>query len=744
MKNESTRLLIMISIFIGFGFPVQSQTVTNYAGTASGGFSGDGGDATAAQIYAPVDASTDGHGNIYVADYGNNRIRRIDPSTGIISTVAGGGSTLGDGGPATAASLYLPTDICFDKFNNMYIADCANDRIRKVSAATGIITTIAGTGTIGFSGDGGPATAAKINHPGGICLDTAGNVYFGGNDCYIRKITVATGIISTLIGNGSSGYTGDGGPSTAGRISYPRGLCTDLNCNLYIADNNNNVVRKINAATGIVTTFAGTGTSGYSGDGGQATNAHLNDPHDICLDPMGNLCIADYANGRIRKVKLSSGIINGYATVGSPFGVCCDSSGNLFIPQFYSSRLQKIGTCISTVTYSSMRDSFYTDTMTHLRLPVVDTFHISGGIGATTDTFVIRLDSTISHRTVRYFHALYDGCMNDTDSRALDSTHFARVFISLVRDTVAFIHGDTTWCSGDTFRTPHHVFAGYNDILTGFSTYLVPSVIYSSAGVYSLIHLRDSMHIRFVRRDTIVTVTTDLLVLSHCNYGDTISHSFLITMDTTTGSLVVDSGAHYHLSDTVWCQHQTLRKFSDTTFTDTLAKTPGLYSLQDTLFFANGWVLSCDSGTYIRSTIENKTNWDSLLVDSNYCNAVTTLISTFDPGSHLNSWWNSDDSGTHHRYPCSDTVWTTKVEYLATSCSPQIFPNPIKDILRIRYPGNFTFGILDPVGRVFWSGNFDSQNKDFTEIVVSDVPPGIYIIRIKAQGTFFYQKIIKE
>jgi trimeric autotransporter adhesin len=276
----------LISLTAGFGFS---------------GFSGDGGLATAAKLNNPHGVAVDPAGNLYIADASNNRIRKVTPR-GIISTVAGNGSKgfSGNGSQATAAQLNEPIGVAVDSAGNLYIADNQNHRIRKVTT-TGIINTVAGNGTKGFRGDGGPATAAQLNYPWGVAVDSAGNLYFTefGNH-RIRKVTTA-GIISTVGGNGTRGFSGDGGPATAAQFDYPLGLAVDSAGNIYLADLQNHRIRKV-TNTGIISTVAGNGTKGFSGDGGPATTAQLNYPYGVAVNSAGSLFIADTENNRIRVV----------------------------------------------------------------------------------------------------------------------------------------------------------------------------------------------------------------------------------------------------------------------------------------------------------------------------------------------------------------------------------------------------------------------------------------------------------
>jgi prepilin-type N-terminal cleavage/methylation domain-containing protein len=285
--------------------------ITTFVGNGTGGYSGDGGPATSANLFYPYGVAVDSSGNLYIADYYNNRIRMVTASTGIITTVAGNGTEgySGDGGPATSAELNNPTKSAVDSSGNLYIADYGNQRVRMVTASTGIITTVAGNGTAGYSGDGGAATSAELWGPYGVAVDSSGNLYIVEIwNFRIRKVTASTGIITTVAGNGTSGYSGDNGAATSAELWTPYGVAVDSSGNLYIADYGNNRIRKVTASTGIITTIAGNGTAGYSGDGGPATSAKLHSPTGSAVDSSGNLYISEYGNNRIRKVTASGTI----------------------------------------------------------------------------------------------------------------------------------------------------------------------------------------------------------------------------------------------------------------------------------------------------------------------------------------------------------------------------------------------------------------------------------------------------
>ena len=310
----------------------QINIINTIAGTDSAGYCCDGGPATNAALNVPEGLCLDNFGNLYIADGFNNCIRRLKLSTGIITTIAGNNSLgfSGDGGPATNAELYVPETVFADSAGNVYIADAGNNRIRKVSISTGVITTIAGSGAAGVgaggeSGDGGPATNAELNVPVGLCLDVHGNIYIGDySNNKIRKVDATTGIIKTIAGTETSGYTGgfvgysgDGGPATDAKFSGVANVFVDHLDNLYICDQWNHAIRKVNPATGIISTIAGKGIAGYSGDNGLAINAQLNQPCGIYVDIQENIFIAEYGDGVIRRIDGYTGIITTIAGTGT-------------------------------------------------------------------------------------------------------------------------------------------------------------------------------------------------------------------------------------------------------------------------------------------------------------------------------------------------------------------------------------------------------------------------------------------
>lgn len=297
-----------------------TDTITKYAGKPLNWphYNGDNGNPDTIQLGYPLGCTFDSKGNFYYVDQDFNVIRKINKQH-VMSIVAGNhhkygdsGGYGGDGGLADSAGFYMPSDVTFDKYDNMYIADAGNNLIRKVDTL-GIITTIAGDTTgasscsgscnQGYNGDNISATTARLNMPMGVTFDKVGNLYIADyNNSLIRKINTS-GIITSVAGAGSPGYSGDGGQATLAKLSAPRKVCFDSYDNMYIAEENNQVIRKVNTG-GIISTFAGTGGKGYTGNNGPATSATLNQPWYVVCDTLNNLYIADYYNNVIRKVNI--------------------------------------------------------------------------------------------------------------------------------------------------------------------------------------------------------------------------------------------------------------------------------------------------------------------------------------------------------------------------------------------------------------------------------------------------------
>src|SRR5439155_1713211 len=305
--------------------------ISTVAGTGGVcGFAGDGGAATAARLDSPMDVALDSTGNLFIADAYNFRIRQVGATSHKMSTLAGNGTASfgGDGGAATVAELSFPADVVLGGSGDLFVVDQGNCVIRKVGAVTGTISTVAGTGgTCDFVGDGGPATAAALSFPAGAAVDGTGDLIIADqSNCVIRKVNMTTGTISTVAGTGGAcGFAGDGGPAAAAELYLPAGVALDVAGNLFIADQDNFVIRRVDAMTHQISTVAGTpGISGFAGDGGSATAAELSTTTGVALDGAGNLFIADSGNCVIRKVVAATGAITTVAGIGG----ACEFAGD--------------------------------------------------------------------------------------------------------------------------------------------------------------------------------------------------------------------------------------------------------------------------------------------------------------------------------------------------------------------------------------------------------------------------------
>lgn len=433
-----TSVLIWL-IFLVAALPAHSQIIITSAGTGGGGFSGDGGPATAALLYQPYGVTLDKVGNLYICDNGNRRVRKLTPAYGgTISTVAGNGIAgfSGDGYEAIYAQIDGAWDVAVDKKGNVFIADAGNERIRKVSP-DGIITTFAGTGIAGYNGDGIPAVSAKLNAPFGICVDDTGNVYIA--DAYnfrIRKVDTF-GLISTVAGNGISGFCGDSALADTASFGSVYAVRMDKNGTMYFADNN--LIRKIDGA-GRLATVAGNGVIGNTGDGGPATIAAIA-VSAFCIDTSGNIFFADGGDHVLRKIS-PDGTINRYAGLGiggysgdggdallaklnSCQGVAVAPNGDVFIGDVGNNRIRMVSNHIAGAS------------QTHATAPKVEVYP-----NPATDFINVELSGITAQEAEVTIHTI-DGrlvgryCMQPTAPLRLSASWPAGTYVVLVTTATA-------------------------------------------------------------------------------------------------------------------------------------------------------------------------------------------------------------------------------------------------------------------------------------------------------------------
>ncbi len=342
-----------------------SSIIQTVAGGGSRGYAGDNGPATAAELNQPNDIAFDSAGDLFIADSTNHVIREVNAVTHVITTVAGDGGTdsSGDNGPATAAAVATPTAIAVDSAGDLFIAEGFFNVIREVNAVSQVITTIAGTGAYGYGGDNGPATAAVLDGPFDIALDSAGDLFIADSaNNRIREINAVNQVITTVAGTGSPGYSGNNGPATAATLHAPESIALDSGGDLFIADTSNHVIREVNAVNQMITTVAGNGSednTGFAGNGGKATAAALGYPTGLAVDSAGDLFIADTFNNVIREVNAGSQVITTIAGTGSqnyagnngpataagldePSGLALDSAGDLFIADQSNNAIREV------------------------------------------------------------------------------------------------------------------------------------------------------------------------------------------------------------------------------------------------------------------------------------------------------------------------------------------------------------------------------------------------------------------
>lgn len=344
---------------------IPPQPINTVAGTGKPGFAGNGGMATAALLDQPFHCDVDGAGNLYIAEAGNHCIRKVDGKTGIITDIAGTGTKgySGDGAAATKATLNEPYAVIVGPGGDLYIADRLNAVIRKVDGKTGVISTVAGTGKKGYGGDEGKATAALMREPNDCCLDGKDGLLIADvGDGRIRRLDLKTGIMATFAGTGkpkgkAGKQKGDGGPASKASLLGARAVCIDGKGNTYICERQGNAIRKVDAK-GIITTIAGTGAKGYTGDGGDARQATMNGPKGIRCDGQGNIFVVDTENHAIRRIDAKSNVITtvaggrkggdgdgGAATkagLDRPHGCILDAQGNLYIADTNNHRVRKV------------------------------------------------------------------------------------------------------------------------------------------------------------------------------------------------------------------------------------------------------------------------------------------------------------------------------------------------------------------------------------------------------------------
>ena len=486
-----------IHVLLCFFLPLvtKGQTITTTAGNGLGSYSGDNNLVINAGIGLTSHVVFDSIGNYYFVTRGHHRVRKVS-SSGIITTITGTGVAgyNGDSILAINAQINNPTGIAIDSIGNLYIADMYNHRIRRIDANSGYITTIAGNGIGNFSGDSGLANNASLSFPTSITFNKQGSLFISdwGNS-RIRKVT-PTGIISTYVGSGVSGFGGDSGQAIQAKLHDPLGLCFDSQNNLYISDFSNNRIRKV-SNTGIITTFAGTGNALYDGDSILATNSSIWGPNDIAIGENNSIYIADYSNNRIRKVDTNN-IITTIAGIGTqgysgdsgiatlaklygPEGVSFDLCGNLYIADAQNKRIRKVW--------------FNTDTLPHSTVGIIPNDTVSTGTQVTT-TASVNTGTIVSCQWIKNGVATSTTTNSYTYTPVNGDSVYCIVTVKgctgrMYTDTISAIHLTVTGDAGiinTTTNTTHTYPNPVTDVLHVTTTELQHYVLHNLMGVVVL------------------------------------------------------------------------------------------------------------------------------------------------------------------------------------------------------------------------------------------------------------------
>ena len=768
MKSNSFRFkvaLLLTCIFLVCS-QLHAQIITTIAGSDSvaGSTLGDGGQATVALLRDPFHMVMDRGGNIFFSEHGSHTIRKITAS-GIITTIAGTGYNgfSGDGGPATAAKLFWPSGLALDTGNNLYVVDQGNNRIRKITPS-GIISTIAGIGG-GYSGDGGPATAARMGSPVSIVIDRHGNLFISEiSNNIIRKIS-SSGYISTFAGVAASGaYSGDGGPATAAHFFYPQGLALDTAGNLYLCDELNSRIRKIDGA-GIIHSIAGDGIAGYRGDGGPATAARFEEPTEIGLDTLGNIYFMDSHNNRVRKINLSGTILTvagtdsiGFAGDGGPataarlrypWGILIDTSNTIYITDRGNYRIRKMTTCpvpvVGSVTGAGIVCSGASITLS-------DT--TAGGAWTSSDTTIARVNAStgivtaLRRGSLVITYAKGNSCGIQTSTRSI--TVDTILSAGLITGT-AMVCAHATTTLSDTI-TGGSWSSGATGIATISSTGVVTGV---SAGIAIISYAVTNSCGTRVATDTITVMPLpypgsitgvdsicmgSTAVLSDTSAGGVWSSgaASIATVNSTgivTGILAGTAIISYTVSNSCG--------IADTTFSITVKPAPNV----GTIYGADSICIS-DTTTYSNAITGGTWSSSNVTIATISTVGLVTGIAT---GTATISYSVTNPCGTatatHTLVVRSLTDCPTEVNQVvgATANDVSTFPNPNEGIFTVEIPiheNDATISIIDLHGRTIKTLIVTNKSQLKIPVNLTNIAAGVYMLKAQVDGTVYYRKVV--
>ena len=793
MKKSTIVTCLLVLLFIaGYNIASAQRIIVTYAGTGISGFSGDQGSGKSAQINYPHDVCMDAAHNIYFVDEINNRIRMVSAAKGVITTIAGGGTSTADGVPAIIASL-TPNYLCIDAAGNLYVT--TSNKIRKINATTGIITTVAGSGTAGFTGDGGLAIAASLNGPEGICIDAAGNIYFAdGANNRIRKITAATGIISTIGGTGVSSYSGDGGPALSATMSGPDAIGVDASGNVFFSDQYGNYIREIVAATGMMLHIAGIpGGVVAAAAGGPAATTAIGQIYGIHVDPVGDIYCDDGSCSCVR-IDMSSGniyleagslsvdgyngddrnAINEYLNV--PGGLWVDGAGNIFIADANNNRMRKAIQLTHTPTFA-FGAAQYAKTCSSAPVAIDSQLTITDIDLAQTETWTVisaPLHGTLtgfpftatSLGTVSVVTPVGVSYVPIASYSGLDSFR-VKVSDGALSDIVT-VYIDAQ--GAGTITGPNHV-CGPATITLAVD---IPGGTWSATNANAIVSADGAV--------TGVSVGIDSIQYSIVNACGLVTSTIVVTVDPSPSSFLgtiaasgttVCVGATITLTDVAAAGGEWTSENTHSVVTSGGVVT-GVTAGTDIIFY---WITnSCgleaaeqaitinpapDAGTITASEPTLCLGSTMTLIDgaaggvwsvknSNLTITGTGLVSGITIGTDTVLYTATNSCGTAVAsqeidvHDCS----ITGVNSVSSTPAVTIFPNPVSTTLNVEWtalqPGNATIVVTDVTSReVLRTALFDNNNgAGTTQLNISDLKEGMYILTLNAESAHFTSKFV--
>jgi hypothetical protein len=723
--------VILICLFFFSKTFAQTYVINTMAGNGDPGYSGNGGTAVSAELDNPSEAILDPSGNVYIADSYNNVIRLVNTS-GVISTFAGNGvgNYYGDGGPATAAELNTPYAVAIDVTGNVYIVDSYNNAIRMVNTS-GIISTFAGyDGFFGYSGDGGPATAADLDFPTGVAADASGNIYIADNENNVIRLVNTSGIINTIAGNGIAGFTGDGGQATSAELNYPLGVMVNSTGNIYISDYDNERIRVINTG-GIISTIVGNGVSGYSGDGGPASAAELFSPWGITMDGSGNLYIADADNNVIREVNtgnIISTIAGNYAygsgfsgdggaatsaELYNPTGVALDGSGVLYITDQANNRVRK--TCTSTATPGPITGPV------NLCSGASETYSIAVVVGATSYTWTLPTGWSGSSTSTSIIVTAGAGGGNITVSPV--NACGAGPAQILAVNSVTPPNASICYVTVDTTSTYNVVFWSKTglDTLSIDSFRIYRQVIGNYVQIGSVASTAFPSFIDLGSTPNNISSLYEIGVLDTCMTGGIDSSNYHQTI-LLQASIGVGNVVNLSWNASAGATVSYYRILRDTTGAGDWQK---LDSVSSSIFAYTD--LTPPLSPNLQYVINTVWNLD-----------CTPTMSVYHPGVFysLSSYSNKKMVG----------VVTEASGYFDISSAMDVFPNPATSeiSLEIHLPLDGYVSILNVLGQEVYKDQFTSSNdKMIKQISLSGLNSGVYILKLESNGQTLIKKFVK-